>query len=179
MLGLRPTPIRSSIQKKPFYSQKGFSLIEILVVMVIVGVVLSFVVLSFGDFGAGRRLALTSKHFTDLLKLAHTKAIIGADTYGVHIDKSGYTFYRFDVPPHGGRGKWSRLSNNHIFKPSNFPNNTKVRLRGITRHQIPNVIITSDGTLTPFSLILATGKTSYQIKSDGSGAIKEVHDEGA
>ncbi len=37
-------------------NHKGFTLIEILIVLMIIGITLSFAILSFGDFGEGRKV---------------------------------------------------------------------------------------------------------------------------
>ena len=82
----------------------GFTLIEILVSMVIVGIILSFVVISYGDFGATRRLIMAQQHFADLIQLAQNRAIIANQTYGINISSTDYCFYQFQQD--GANGTW-------------------------------------------------------------------------
>lgn len=171
--GLTAHAIRPKLKASQIDS-KGFTLIEILVVMMIMGIILSFVVVAFGDFGASRRTSMTTEHFASLLKLARFKAIIGADTYGVNIKPTGYTFYRFQSDPNSPYGKWKEIVNDHIFKPENFPPHTTLTTTLPTHTQQPDVVITPGGQITEFTLTLSNGDDKYQIVVKNNGEIRTV-----
>lgn len=171
MMNSLPAPFSIVPKKAGTKHHQGFSLIEIMVVMVIVGIILRFVVISFGDFGASRRVETSTKHLSALLKLAHTKAIIGNQTYGLRITQRGYQFYQYKINANQNKGKWASLDKVNVFKKSSFPPKTQVQLSGINRNTSPHIIISSTGSITPFTLTLSINKDSYRIQSKGNGEI--------
>jgi len=69
----------------------GFTLIEIMVVMVIIGVVLSFVTLSIGSNSLAREMAQEAQRLTYLLELAHQEAVMESRCDG--ISRNGLVFF--------------------------------------------------------------------------------------
>lgn len=159
-------------QSVSHHAQKGFSLIEIMVVMVIVGIIISFVIMSFGDFGGARRAKMSSNHLASLIKLARINAIVGEETFGLDITSSGYRFYELTTTPNKTVGQWQSLNRSHIFRNAPFPPNTTVDINGLKSNGSPNIIITSTGRITPFSFTLSSGTDKYAIKSLGNGDIQ-------
>ena len=50
--------------------RQGFTLVEILIVIFIISIVMTFAVLSLGDFGASRRIVLAAEQFkSDLISI--------------------------------------------------------------------------------------------------------------
>lgn len=156
-------------EKRLGLNHHGFSLIEIMVVMVIVGIILSFVVVAFGDFGASRRVDATTKHLASLIQLAQTKAIIGNKTYGLSITPKTYQFFQFQPNPKTSKSEWYPVKHTHVFQATRFPTRTKVSLTGAIHHQGPQIIINSHGQITPFTLTLTLNHDSYHLKSVGNG----------
>ncbi len=154
----------------------GFSLIEILVVMVIIGVILSFVILAFGDFGNSRRIMMQQQHLGDLIKLARIRAIIESKTYGLHLTNKNYTFYQFYHAPSSPYGHWLQLKNN-TFKSKTFPSNVKIKYNHPLSKNTPEIIISPDGHITPFTLHLITSnqdQIKLNVKFNGAVNLKEV-----
>ena len=169
-LNLTPKRLLSFNKSHPL--QQGFSLIEILVVMVIIGIILSFVIVAFGDFGASRRAAMTSEHLASLMKYARIKAIIGADTYGVDIKQDGYIFYRFESSEKTPYGEWKKLERDHIFKSNSFPESLKISLNIKTSPTQPEIIIKPSGHITPFTLTFDVHGDLFIIKGHLNGQIE-------
>jgi general secretion pathway protein H len=174
MTSIFPSPLDNphSVDGDKAHHQRGFSLIEIMVVILIVGIILSFVVLAFGDFGASRRARLSTQHLASLIKLSYQKAIIGDDTFGLDIKTSGYRFYQFQSTPDTPYGKWVLLSHSHIFKPTRFPPDTRIKLSIKHTEKGPDIIMTSAGQITPFVFTLISGDEHFRIESTGNGQIK-------
>ncbi len=149
--------------------QKGFTLIEILISMVIIGIVLSFIVVSYGDFGEARRLSMSQQHFADLIKLARTNAIISAKTYGVNISKSDYSFYQFKQSE---KQKTWILFSDQLFKKTNFNPHKKMIYSHPLTKQTPEIIISPDGKITPFILtIISMSNETVTLHASANGDV--------
>lgn len=83
---------RSRSRRRP--AQTGFTLIEMLVVALIIGVVLSFVALSVNPTGAGDRLDTEARRLDALVGTAAEDAILYGREIGLDIVRGGYRFLR-------------------------------------------------------------------------------------
>ncbi|WP_158583550.1 type II secretion system minor pseudopilin GspH [Salinisphaera sp. Q1T1-3] len=84
--------MRSGSSRASSRSTAGFTLIEILVVLVIVGVALSFATLSINPTGADDRLNDESQRLSALVQTAADEAILSGHTIGLEIGRDGYRF---------------------------------------------------------------------------------------
>lgn len=131
---------------------KGFTLIEILVVILIIGITIGFTLLSFGDFGVSRRITMTAEQLVNYVKLTRQQAILASATYGIQVDQSGYQMLRFQAPH-----SWQPLSHEAIFKHQPFPKHTVVQFANkVLMADHPQIVINPTGDLTPFVLYLGT-----------------------
>lgn len=135
--------------------ERGFTLIEILVVVVIIGITLGFALLAFGDFGASRRAQVTAEQFSSYIKLVQQQALLANDTLGITLDKEGYQTYYFD----SNKG-WSIMPTRSMFRPRLFPSGLVVNLQGKikTNSSLPDLIINASGDMTAFRLNFGTGQ---------------------
>ena len=74
----------------------GFTLIEILVVIVILAITVSVAVVNFNLGGRDDQLEREARRLLQLQKLAADKAIFGAKQYGVRFTQRGYAFYSLE-----------------------------------------------------------------------------------
>ena len=74
-------------------SQKGFTLIEIMVVIVIVAVLMGAVTLSFPPVG-DKLLKENAERFSALISLAQDESILQSAEIALEFDDKGYGFYR-------------------------------------------------------------------------------------
>ena len=132
---------------------KGFTLIEILVVVLIIGIMTGFTLLSFGDFGASRKITMAGEQLVNYVKLTRQQAILASATYGIQIDPLGYQVWHFQAPH-----SWQPISHESIFKHQSFPKHTVVQLanKGLLMGGSPQIVINPTGDLTPFVLYLGT-----------------------
>ena len=147
----------------------GFTLIELLVVVVIIGIVITFAVLSVGA-NEGHELKEQAKRLTGLIELAHEEAILDARELAVQFKDGGYQFYA-----QGDDGTWSVWDDKSgPFHAGQFPPGIKMDLTidgqdasdqtgvasmlpdGADEKKKPKamVYILSSGELTPFELSL-------------------------
>lgn len=127
-------------------TKRGFTLIEILVVILIIGISTAVAMLAFGDFGAGRKAIVTAEHFKAYIKLVQQRAILEMNTLGINIKSNGYETLRFS-----DNLSWHPITNSSLFRWQSFPPNVKVTFRNKMR-TAPDLVINPSGDMTPFAL---------------------------
>ena len=143
--------------------------------MVIIGIILTFVVMAFGDFGNERRVYMMQQHLRDLIKLARVKAIIESKTYGIHINKSNYQFSEFNHAPNSPYGHWQVLTD-PTFRARQWPGQAQMKYTHPHTDSTPEIIISADGNITPFSLVFTTPNhdtVSLDVKFNGQIKLHE------
>lgn len=161
--------------------KKGFTLLELLVVIVIIGIASTIIVLKSGPLFLSHRTTLTTaKEITALLELAKRQAIFTMSTLGVRFSAKNYTFYQYDDIHLTG---WKPLEKiDDFWQPRPIANNLVVNLQSQTISDLPNlgkggfspqIIITPNGDISPFKLTIHTaGKNDdIVITNDGSGRV--------
>ena len=151
--------------------QSGFTLIEVIVVIAIIGFVLTIATISIGDPQV-KRMKQSSERFTALIQLAKEQAIFNSQEYALSVWDSGYAFYILD------ENGWSLVSNDRIFRERTLPSGIehelyldgiKVVLSNEDKNK-PQIFITSDGEVSPFQLnITDLVEWTYQINIDELG----------
>ena len=138
-------------------NNQGFTLIEIMIVLVIVGITFGFALIAFGDFGEGRRIQFAAEQLVNNLKLAQQQAILENSTLGLHIDNVSYQLLQLKPP-----SVWQPLSSKGVSKVNFFPKNTIISLKTESHSlaKAPEIIINSSGDMTPFVLTFGTRKES-------------------
>ena len=149
---------------------KGFTLIEIMVVIVIVAVLISAVALSFPPVG-DKLLKENADRFSALISLAQDEAILQSTELAVEITPTGYSFYQ------NIDNSWVTFSSTPFSKrelPAEI--STKLYLDGISINlkdrdeNKPQVVILSSGEMTPFIYTLQFKQQSeIKMKVDANG----------
>jgi general secretion pathway protein H len=138
----------------------GFTLIEILVVVVILGITASVAIMAFGDFGKSRSIEAEAERFASKLRLVRYHAILEALPYKIQITPNGYEILRF-IPPN----QWEK---SHI-------KTTRIHLVSQKNQEI---LIQASGEVTPFNLIFGVSKkhpiSQVYTNSDNIIALKKV-----
>lgn len=138
----------------------GFTLIEILVVVLIIGITLGFALLSFGDFGEKRRLLISADQFVNYLKFAQHQAILESSTLGIKIQKTSYHLLRFQPP-----AQWLKMPNKSIYREQHFPEHVTATLE--TTSNSPQIIINAEGEIPPFKLHLSLNNEDSSLQVIG------------
>jgi general secretion pathway protein H len=102
---------------------KGFTLIEVMVVVVIIGVLVSFAVLSLGDGGKRDKLMEEGKRLAALIKLASDQAVLEGREWGVHVASDGYLFMFLKD------GKWQEAAGDDLFRARQLDEGFTLTLR--------------------------------------------------
>jgi general secretion pathway protein H len=161
---------------------RGFTLIEILVVVVIIGIVSAGVLLSVSLTGRDRELEKESDRLLALFNYAREQAELQTREYGVLFQDDGYEFLAYDVR----RGAWRSLFEDDALHARRLPDGLDVKLTVEARPVVltrpkdatdktPQVMIFSNGDLTSFAATLERdgGRRSVTLTQDDKGAVIE------
>ena len=171
----------------------GFTLIEILVVVVIIGVVAAGMLLSVNLTGRDRDLQREGDRLFTLINYAREQAELQTREYGVQFTDDGYGFLVYDQQ----RGMWRDVTEDDALDPRKLPGGLDVKLRVEARDVVlkhpdksqdkaslddtssqdktPQVMIFSNGDLTSFAARLErdNGLRSITVTEDETGAVVE------
>jgi len=75
---------------------RGFTLVEMLVVVVIIGIVVLMVTLSVAALGGDPPAEKASREIADLATLASQEAVMRGQEYGLRVEPHAYAFYIYD-----------------------------------------------------------------------------------
>jgi len=167
---------------RPGADSAGFTLIEIMVVVVIIGVVAALIVLSFTLTGRDRELEKESDRLFALFTYAREQAELQTREYGVLFQDDGYEFLTYDVR----RAIWRGVPDDEALVARRLPEGLGVKLtveaRPVVltrpkdaRDKTPQVMIFSNGDLTSFAATLERegGLRSVTVTQDDQGQVIE------
>ena len=154
----------------------GFTLLELLVVLVIIGVMVSMVSLSVGVLGADREVEDETRRFWAVVRQAREEAELQAIDVAIFVGANDYEFLRFDTR----RNEWQPIVEDQLYAQRSLPEGLRIRLwmegREIVlkpglpdrsqkeEHQKypPQLTVLSSGDVVPFEL---------HIERDGAPAL--------
>ncbi len=140
---------------------RGFTLIEILMVVVILGIVAGVVVVSFTGADRQRGLIREAKRLALVVEMARDESVLSGLEYGLDVLENGYQFLVYDID----RERWTALTES--------PYGAHELVQGVALDLFigdfeldparlfgsdglddatPEVVILSSGELTPFSM---------------------------
>ena len=108
----------------PSASSRGFSLIEILVVLVIAAIIMSVAVLSLGALGNDRDVEREGQRMLSLLQLAVDEAELQGRDFGIEFIRQGYRFVEYDPLFE----TWAELGGDEILRPRSLPEGYEMEL---------------------------------------------------
>lgn len=161
----------------------GFTLIEMLVVIVIIGVVVTLAVLSMNLLTGDRRVRMVGEQLRDGLITARQRAVLMPDILGLKITSTGYQYYHYVRNPSGFKWKILKedvLSHADIFKQHRvFASITHLDHNdlSIDPHSIhatsKMIVLSESGDVMPFTLLLQDVEHSvaYQLQMNSAGII--------
>ncbi len=167
---------------------KGFTLVEILVVIVIIAIMVSLAVLSIGVTGRDSQLDEESRRIAGLVDLLHDRALLEGRDFGLRIEPAAYEFVVYDPD----RDRWLPLNQEQEFRHRDLPKGLSFQLeldsqvvviKPIDRNLAgddpppgPQLAIAASGEGTPFRLTLLRDGTTATASVDGDamGKIKQV-----
>lgn len=140
----------------------GFTLLELLVVIVLLGIMTSFSVLSMGTSSVEREMEAEAKRLHALIKLVQEEAIIQAKEISMEINKKNYSFLEYKDK------KWIPLKNK-VFKPRlikeplrfNVETEIKTKIFEEKEGTPLRLYFLSSGEITPFQMRIYASDEPY------------------
>ncbi|MCM8856586.1 MAG: type II secretion system minor pseudopilin GspH [Candidatus Thiodiazotropha sp.] len=146
---------------------KGFTLVEVMVVVIIIGILINFVALSFGRSSPSDLLKSEAQRLSSLIGLASEEALLRSILIGVDIDEESYSFLTLD------EGNWQPMTDN-LFRGRKLPEGVEL---SITSNQpsdeneeelTPEVILMNSGEMTPFELKISSDLSESYYRLTGN-----------
>jgi general secretion pathway protein H len=155
-------------------NDRGFTLVEMLVVLVIIGLLSSVVVLTVPMGSASLRD--DARVLAARLKLASQESVMKGAATGALISPEGYAFYRLQ------NGKWIEVTDERAFarqvwrkgvavetlRAANAPSVSASRDK---KAVVPNVVFDPTGMTTPFSISLAAQGERWSVTDTANGEV--------
>ena len=174
---MTPAPeIRQPTQRRSV--EAGFTLIEILVVLVIVGIIVAVALLSVGTLGDNRNLETEARRLATLIQMANDDATIQGRDFGLEVMQRGYRFVEHDPL----LNQWFEVTDDDFMRERQLEEGSAFDLvieehrvlleeearetesededeyqqpnRDLTEDYLPHVLILSSGDISPFELTI-------------------------
>lgn len=168
---------------------RGFTLLELLIVVTIIGLLAGVAVLSVGVLGADRDMERELQRLSSLTELVREEGLMQGRDYGLMLSRSGYRFYLFDY----SQQAWLLPADDRLLRPRTLPEGLELSLdmegreivlrpdAGIEFEETPQpqIVLMSSGEVTPFRITLerqfTPGRMTLDVAMDGTTETAE-HD---
>ena len=147
----------------------GFTLLEVLVVVIIIGIITSMAVVSIRVLGGDHEMDQEARRLAAVLGQAREDAMLEGRDVGLRIDATGYDFMRYD----GRIERWELVAEDPLLRERTFPDGIEAGLwieaRPVKLPQrappterdqpLPQVVVMASGDLVPFEVHLERAGT--------------------
>jgi len=155
----------------------GFTLLELMVVLVLIGIITSFAVLSLRGDNISELMEQETRRLATLLELAGDEAVLRGEELAVNFTEDGYEFLVRE------EGRWQASKDDELLKAYTLEADIELRLEvegeppelsDIAAQQdedsedddeedlTPQVYILSSGEMTPFTVIFMSLQSNYR-----------------
>lgn len=156
----------------PFAVCRGFTLLELLVVILIIGIIISFASLSVGQH-ASRSLQDEAERIHSLLRLAAEESVLQGRELAMQFSTEGYLFVALEG------ADWLPVEGDRLFREREFPPglNLDLSLEGVEVDLLdsenpPRIFVLSSAEMTPFVLTLGNDEgEAYTLQGDFTGKL--------
>ena len=166
-------PVFASMSKLALKPQRGFTLIELIVVILIIGLLITMASISVGT-STDKSLETEAKRFASLVKLASDESVMNVRPIAVQVAKQTYQF--------SIAGEVE--SEDPIFRPREISDHIhmnvviedeKVDFESLEEGSFANIYILPSGEMTPFSVVFYQDDgTAYEVVGDFFSKIEFV-----
>jgi general secretion pathway protein H len=154
--------------------ERGFTLLEIMITLVLIGIISGFAILAIPGGTEEERLATEAKRLATLIELNRQEAILLGEPRGVRFSERSYEFMAMSA-----NGDWGPVSRSTLLQQYTLPAGLRLRLI-VEGHPVifdeassqPQVLLLSSGEATDFSAIFSAEYTlSYSVSGDLAGVL--------
>jgi general secretion pathway protein H len=170
---------------------RGFTLIEVLVVLVIIAIMVSLATLSVHVTGKDRELDEESQRIAALFSLLQERAALEARDYGIRLSHSDYEFAYWDTR----RQQWRKIADQPELRRRHLPESVYFNLdlesrrvildetldrplksAGDTADAAPQLVVAASGEGSPFRIELKRAQTDARaiLTGDEFGKLQRV-----
>ena len=170
-------PARQPAPGRLFTLQRGFTLLELMVVIVIIGVILTFAGLSTGGDSRAEQMQREATRLMALIDMASEQAILRSEQLAIRFGDEDYEFMLLQ------EGKWAALQDDGPLRARVLPKGIELRLEleenpppGLKAEdtEAPQVFLLSSGEMTPFTLTFSAPESEqrYVVKASLLGRLE-------
>ena len=168
-----PADLGSAALMSMFQKARGFTLIEILVVVIIIAIISGVALMSINLIGDDRELDTERKRLAALIEVAQDEAMMQGRELGLELMTSTYRFVEFDPFTY----QWSEIQADELFRLRQLPEGMEFDLYVEDKRIVldtdpkefedpdkPGMSLTGE-TYTPHVFIFSSGEsTSYEVR---------------
>jgi general secretion pathway protein H len=164
--------------KSPVRVSTGFTMIEVLVVILIIGIIINFAVISLDVHNPTDELRTEARRLTSLIELAAEEATLRSELIGVKIDKHGYDFLTLQDK------SWEPIEDT-VFRSRTLADDMHLELLSERpahedaedASKQPGIVLLMSGEMTPFELKVSSDLTDdfFRISGAETGALAFDH----
>ena len=170
-------------------ARAGFTLLELLLVMTIIGILAGTVTLAMSDGGARQRVQTEAERVALAIELARMQALTRNEIWGLSVSPTEYAFQTYDPDD----GTW-RVLDEPPFVPRRAEDGLLFAVRAELGQradadgdddgaapsarkdddaaEFPSIAILPGGEITPFEVVVSSGDLpSWSARSDGIGRV--------
>ena len=166
--------------------EHGFTLIEVLVVVALIGIISSVIILSIDLLRNDEDLRQESQRIISLLKIAQDEAVIQSKDLGINLELHGYHFVEYEP----FLNQWNKIQNDNLLGSYQLSKNyefmlfiegTEINLSNPEKKEekrdafdmftpaqnAPHIMILSSGYNSPFEIIISSYPENKNLKIQG------------
>jgi len=155
--------------------QRGFTLIELMTVVFIIGVILTFATISVGQH-SDQTLEEEAKRLHYLIKLASEESVLRSTSMAMEFTKQGYQFVQI------AGDQFVPLEDDKLFRKREFPGDMEIQMELYGQavsfddeERVPRIYILSSGEMREFKISLRMVDTQpYTITGNIIGQTKLI-----
>jgi general secretion pathway protein H len=154
----------------------GFTLLEVLVVVVIIGIIASMAAVSTRVLGGDHEMDQEAKRLVAILGQAREEAMLQGRDLGLRIDAAGYDFLLYD----GRNERWDLAADDPLLRERTLPEGLEAALWLESRPvQMPSRAVPTERTpAAPQVVLLASGDlVPFEVRLERAGTreLRAVH----
>lgn len=156
----------------------AFTMIEVLVVILIIGIIINFVVVRVGHKNPLDELKVEARRFTSLLELASEEALLRSELIGVIVKEDAYLFMVLDEE------SWIPIQET-VFRERTLPASFRLKIlteqpmedQSDSETQTPDIILLPSGEITPFEVKVSSDLSEdfFRISGAETGILQLDH----
>jgi general secretion pathway protein H len=148
----------------------GFTLIEVMVVVVIMGILINFAVLSLRSNSPADQLNEEARRLQSLIRIGSEEALLRSSLIGIDITETGYGFLQLE------EGNWQAVDDN-LFRNRELPDELRITLSTALppgdddddpEKRTPEIILLNSGEITPFDLKISSTQSDDYFRLSGN-----------